>query len=59
MTNAAPTAKEVRAAHKSAGNEARISKDGRVTYRHEGTSDWLDGRWVEDYQRDYNGNVLA
>jgi hypothetical protein len=59
MTNAATTSKEVRAAHKVAGNKVRISNDGNVTFRPEGTSKWLEGRWVEDYQRNYNGKVLA
>lgn len=57
MNHETQKANEVRAAHKAAGNDVRISKDGRVTYRPEGTTDWLEGRWVEEYQRDYNGKA--
>jgi len=57
MTNT-PTATEVRAAHKAAGNEVKITRDGRVTYRAEGDTTWLDGRWVEEYRRDESGKVM-
>ena len=55
---ATPTATEVRAAHKDAGNEVKISRDGRVQFRAEGDTAWLEGRWVEEYQRDDAGNVI-
>jgi len=58
-TTAPATAIEVRAAHKASGNEVRITRDGHVTYRPEGTAMWLEGRWVDEYRRGANGEVLA
>ena len=55
----APTHSEVRAAHKAVGNEVKITRDGRVTYRPEGTTAWLEGRWVEEYRRNDCGEVVV
>jgi len=57
MTNTA-TAKNVRAAHNAAGNDVKITRDGHVTYRAEGDTMWMDGRWVEEYRCDDAGIVF-
>jgi hypothetical protein len=45
-TNA--TQAQVRAHYKAEGCEIKITRDGHVTYRHDGGI-WLEGRWVEEY----------
>ena len=58
-TKTTPTHAEVRMAHKAVGNEVKISRDGHVTYRPEGTTMWLEGRWVEEYNRHDGGEVAV
>lgn len=49
------TAAQVREHYKAQGYEVRIAKDGRVTFRKDGT--WREGRWVCEYRVD-NGQVV-
>ena len=58
MTRTA-TAAEVRKLHKDQGREVRIFRDGRVEYRDEGGSMWLEGRWVEEYRVDAECGVVC
>jgi len=46
------TQKEIRNHYKSRNCEVRIDRYGRVTYRQEGESVWLDGRWADEYSID-------
>lgn len=58
MTRTATVA-EARKFHKSQGREVRISRDGRVEYREEGSTMWLEGRWVEEYKVDAECGVVC
>ena len=53
------TPAEVRNFHKEQGREVRISRDGRVEYRDEGTAMWLEGRWIEEYKVDDVSGVVC
>ena len=46
------TTKQVRDSYKASGYDVRISRDGHVTFRKDGDSMWLEGRWVEEYRVD-------
>lgn len=53
------TAAEVRKFHQDRGRDVRISRDGRVTFRDEGETMWLEGRWVEEYKADDEVGVVC
>lgn len=44
------TTAQVRKTYKDQGFEVRIGRDGHVTFRREGSSKWLEGRWVSEYR---------
>lgn len=58
MTNQTAAAAQVRKHYKDQGYEVRISREGRVEFRREGDSMWLDGRWVSEYRIIYGAVVL-
>ena len=57
MTNRPATTAEVRALYNHRGDIARISRDGRITYKRDSQGPWLEGRWVSEYRVDQNGTI--
>jgi hypothetical protein len=47
--NRKATPAEIRKHFEQMDCEVHISRDGRVTYRHIGTTVWHEGRYVEEY----------
>jgi hypothetical protein len=55
--NAKATPAAVRAHFEQMDCEVHISRDGRVTYRHIGTTNWIEGRYIEEYHI-FEGSVV-
>ena len=49
MTNSKATFSDIRAFYRADGREVRISRNGHVTFRDRGETQWREGRWVSEY----------
>jgi hypothetical protein len=57
MTTRTANRRDVRKHFVATGHEVMIDRYGHVFFRKEGDAHWLEGRWVDEYVIDDNGNV--
>ena len=60
MTNTQATTAQVRQSFKNQGQEVRITRDGRVSFRSADQpvgARWLEGRWVSEYRTGDTGDA--
>lgn len=63
MTNTQATTAQVRQSFKNQGQEVRITREGRVSFRSAdqpvgARNPWLEGRWVSEYRIGDTGDAI-